>query len=409
MNHACTNNILYDLQHGFRQQLSCETQLIEFIQDTAENMNLGKQTDVIVMDFSKAFDKVCHRRLLCKLRNYGIGGLTGGWIEDFLTERTQRVVVEGQCSIPAAVRSGVPQGSVIGPALFLFYINDIADEISSTVRLFADDTIIYTALKSQTDSKSLQGDLDLLASWEKRWRMEFHPEKCQVIPITRNRNVIHNTYTLNGHTLSTTSNTKYLGVNLSSDLRWNNHIDNITTKANRTLSFVRRNIKISSPRLRTQAYFSLVRPLLEYASPVWDPYTQDNINKIEMIQRRAARYVKNNYDRTASVTSMLEDLNWRSLADRRTDARLSLFYKIVNGLVKVSPEKSLTQLSRPSRLHHNLTYQIPHSSSDYHLNSFFPKTIRTWNNLPSEVVNSNSLNIFKRKVQAINHNVRLCR
>ena len=401
MNHATQNNILYDLQHGFRSKLSCETQLVEFINDVINNMNSGTQTDVIVMDFSKAFDKVSHQRLIGKLRHYGINGKTVDWIEAFLSDRSQRVVVEGQASKTVAVTSGVPQGSVLGPSLFLFYINDIAEDLSSKVRLFADDTIIYTALKSHTDTNTLQRDLDRLSHWEAKWKMQFHPEKCQVIPLTRNKNVLHHKYTLNGHTLSSVNSTKYLGVTLSSDLRWNLHIENITSKANKTLSFVRRNLKISSPKIKAQAYFSLVRPLLEYASPVWDPYTQENINKIEMVQRRAARYATNNYDRTSSVTEMIDTLNWRTLEQRRADSRLSLFYKIVNNLVEIPSSKYLSPCTRPTRHHHNNTFQIPCSNSDYHLNSFFPRTIRTWNSLPNKVVESTSLETFKRNLHKL--------
>ena len=399
MNHASDMNILYNLQHGFRSKLSCETQLIEFVDDLVNNMSKGVQTDVIVMDFSKAFDKVCHRRLLHKLRRYGIDGRTGSWIEAFLSNRSQRVVVGGESSEMVAVQSGVPQGSVLGPALFLFYINDIAKDISSTVRLFADDTILYKTIQTPNDAQSLQGDLDKLASWGLEWKMEYHPEKCQIIKITRNRNVSDSEYKLNGVTLSTVKSIKYLGVTISSDLCWNDHIDNITTKANKTLSFVRRNIKISSPRLKTMAYFSLVRPLLEYVSTVWDPHTTENVNKIEMIQRRAARYVTNQYERTASVTSMLQQLDWRSLENRRTDARLCLFYKIVNNLVKIPAEAYLTPLHGSSRLNHSKSYQRPCSNADYHLYSFFPKTIRNWNNLPHEAINSCSLNSFKNKIR----------
>ena len=147
------------------------------------------------------------------------------------------------------------------------------------------------------------------------------------------------------------------------------------------------------------AYFSLVRPLLEYVSPVWNPHTADNVNKIEMIQRRAARYVTNKYERTASVASMLKQLGWRSLEERRTDARLCLFYKIVNKLVEVPAGDYLIPLHGSSRLNHSKSYQIPCSNADYHLYSFFPKTIRNWNNLPQEAIDSCSLNSFKKKMQ----------
>ena len=162
MSHADTHNILYSLQRGFRTGRSCETQLLEFIDDVTLNMENGKQTDILVMDFSKAFDKVSHSLLLHKLHYYGIQGELNSWIQNFLFNRKQAVVLEGDKSDYryVAVESGVPQGSVLEPILFLYYINDIPAGLLSTMRLFADDTIAYLAIKSNRDALTLQQDLD---------------------------------------------------------------------------------------------------------------------------------------------------------------------------------------------------------------------------------------------------------
>ena len=160
MQHAENHKILYGLQHGFRSRLSCETQLVEFIHDLAGNCHRGRQTDLLVMDFSKAFDKVGHNRLLAKLDHYGITGRTQTWIRHYLTGRRQRVVLDGEHSDQVPVTSGVPQGSVLGPCLFLLYINDLAKNLESTVRLFADDTIAYLTIDSDQDPDRLQRDLD---------------------------------------------------------------------------------------------------------------------------------------------------------------------------------------------------------------------------------------------------------
>ena len=141
MSHANTQNIMYPLQHGFQRGLSCESQLIEFIDDVTKNLYQGKQTDCIIMNFFKAFDNVSHSLIIHKLKHYGITGKTNEWIKNFLSDRTQSAVVEGETSTSIPVGSGVPQGSVMGPSLFLFYINDMPERIQSTVRLFADDTI----------------------------------------------------------------------------------------------------------------------------------------------------------------------------------------------------------------------------------------------------------------------------
>ena len=243
------------------------------------------------MDFSKAFDKVSHTKLVDKLHHYGIQGKTNYWVKAFLTDRSQRVLIEGEASSEVLVTSGVPQGSVLGPCLFLFYINDIPDNITSTVRLFADYTIMYIALKPKINTAALQEDLNTLDKWTQKWKMSFNLEKCHVIPVTRNKTITKTQYILHGQPLQTVSQAKYLGLTITSDLRWNAHINSISSKANRSLGFLRRNLKVSSIQIKTLAYFTFVRPILENSCTVWDPYTATQINKLEMIQRRAARYV----------------------------------------------------------------------------------------------------------------------
>ncbi len=399
--HGVMGHILYDLQHGFRAQRSCETQLIEFCTDIVNNLQDGKQTDVIVLDFSKAFDKVSHKMLLEKLHHYGIRGKTNKWIADFLTNRTQNVVLDGESSYTGKVISGEPQGSVLGPSLFLYYINDLPEGLGSKVRLFADDTVIYMAIKWETDAKDLQSDLDKLVAWESKWKMKFNPKKCEVLHITRSRNPQKFTYKLHGVDLASVKSTKYLGVNISSDLRWNTHIDSITAKATRSLNFIKRNLQISNPKLKTVAYNSLVRPLVEYASPVWDPHTATNIAKLEMVQRRAARYVLHRYHYRSSVGLMLDQLGWHSLQQRREQARLSMLYKIHKGDVAIDKHSYLVpEIHRGRKSEHNESYQVPHSRVDYHRYSFFPNTVRVWNCLPVTVVTAVEFPVFKARLAA---------
>jgi len=401
MRHGNQHNILYDLQHGFREKRSCETQLIEFSADLFNNMQDGKQTDVLILDFSKAFDKVGHKRLIQKLEHYGISGKTNRWIESFLSSRTQTVVLDGARSYEGEVASGVPQGSVLGPCLFLYYINDLPDGLTSTARLFADDTIIYITISSAIDTAILQADLDRLGAWEVKWMMEFHPAKCQVLPVTRKRNPIKHRYTLHGTPLEHVTSAKYLGVTFTSDLRWNTHINNIKSKANRSLAFLRRNLQVQNEQLKTTAYNTLVRPQLEYASSVWDPHTTDNIKKLEMVQRTAARFVKNKWRKKSSVGDMISNLGWQSLKERREQQRLGIMYKIHNGLVAVNTHHQyMTPSIRTTRVSHTAAYQLPHSANIYHQNSYFPRTISTWNSLPVMVVLAPSVDAFKSRLAA---------
>jgi len=398
MKHGETNNILYPLQHGFRKARSCETQLLEFTDNISINMEQGKQTDVLVMDFSKAFDKVSHGLLIHKLHQYGIQGKTNAWIQAFLSGRSQSVVVEGTQSDAVNVESGVPQGSVLGPSLFLYYINDIPEGIGATVRLFADDTIAYLAIAKEADCQSLQKDLDRLAQWEEKWKMEFHPDKCTVLSISKKKSIINFNYTLHNNILKHVTSAKYLGCTLNKDLDWGEHINNISNKANRNLNFIRRNLNIASTHIKETAYTSLVRPTVEYACTVWDPHEKGDINRLEMIQRRAARFVKNNYHNRSSVTDMINDLGWRSLQDRRRDARLTMLFKIDTEQVAIDKSNHLIQPNRLSRNMHPRSFQIPSSNTSHRLYSFFPRTIKDWNSLPPEIMSVGTVEAFKSRL-----------
>ena len=198
--HFTDRYILFELQHGFRERDPAR-QLIILVDKLAKNMQLSKQTDLFLLDFSKAFDKGAHEKLLLKLHFYGIRGNTLNWIKDFLDNRNQLVLLNGSNSDSIPVSSGVPQGSVLGPILFLAYINDLPDQVRSRVRLFADNTAMYLALDRQDKSEIIQKDLESLEKWEKLWDMSCNPSKCQVIHVTRRKTPFqtkHAKYNLHG-------------------------------------------------------------------------------------------------------------------------------------------------------------------------------------------------------------------
>ena len=183
--HLEKHDILNDCQHGFRAKRSCELQILTLYHEMAASLDKKTQTDMVILDFSKAFDRVPHQRLLKKTHHYGIRDNTFQWIASFLSHRTQQVLVEGQSSEKVPVLSGVPQGSVLGPILFLIFINDLPDNLNSKARMFADDCIVYREIKSNKDQLTLQEDLDTLAAWEQKWGMDFHPHKCNVLRVSR--------------------------------------------------------------------------------------------------------------------------------------------------------------------------------------------------------------------------------
>ena len=228
-----------------------------------------------------------------------------------MDNRKQTVVINGINSDEVPVSSGVPQGSVLDPILFLAYINDLPEQVKSRVRLFADDTAMYLAISSTTEGQVLQTDLACLEQWEKMWDMQFNPSKCQVLHITRKVKPLNTKYILHNVELESAPAAKYLGVTIADDLSWSPHIDNTTKKANQTLGFLKRNIRVHKKDLKSVADKTLVRPQLEYASTVWYPHHDKDIKKVEAVQRRAARWAIRDYKKyknTSSVTAMLKDL-----------------------------------------------------------------------------------------------------
>ena len=233
--------------------------------------------------------------------------------------------------------------------------------------------------------------------------VEFNPSKCQVIQVTGPRNPINANYSLHGHVLETATCARYLGVDISSGLSWRSHIDRITGSATKTLNFVTRNVKIKHPGVRKMAYNTLVRPQLEYVAAVWVPLTKGKTKQDEKVQRRAVRWVSGNYERLASVSNIITTLGWRSLEQRRANARLYLFYKIIHGLVAVPLSDYIEPNTRISRYCHSMTFRQLQTSTEYYKHSFFPLVVVQWNALPKSVVCLPRLEAFKAAVSGLHH------
>ena len=390
-------NVLVPNQHGFRGKRSCESQLIELTDELSKNIDQGYQTDVIVLDFAKAFDRVNHSLLCEKIKSYGITGKTNEWIQSFLNERKQKVVIDGESSETINVRSGVPQGSVLGPCLFLAYINDLPDKVSSNSRLFADDTAVDRKITSTEDQMTLQRDLDSLAQWENEWDMAFHPDKCEVLQVTSKRDKLSHTYKLHNQDLKVVASTKYLGVTLEENCKFDAHINATVNAGNKMLGFIRRNIKVNSQRTKEMAYKMLVRPKVEYAASVWDPYTKSQISNLEKIQRRAARFVLNDHKKCSSVTNMLKSLKWPSLEQRRKATRLTNLYKVKKDKVKIQCKELEPAPTRARRAHDQQLRRLQ-CKKEIRQHSFFPRTIKEWNELNQAAVSAPSADAFRRHV-----------
>ena len=297
------------------------------------------------------------------------------------------------------VDSGVPQETVLGPLLFLLYINDLPQSVRSSVRLFADDCLIYKTVSSLNDTITFQRDFDSLHEWGSRWGMSFNVTKCNIMRLAWFRQPITKFYTLEGEIIQEVNQAKFLGVMITSKLGWSTHIDIISNKANSTLGFLRRNLKYCPKGLKEAAYMSLVRSKLEYCASIWDPHLAKDIDKIERINRRAARFVSNDYCGRSSVTSMLQGLGWQNLASRRKDTWLALFHKIVHQLVAIPTDDILIKADSRLRPNHKYKYKTIRTSSAYYKYSFYPWTIIEWNSLPQNIAEAPSLPSFKHSLR----------
>ena len=399
LDHVEDHKILTNLQHGFRSGRSCETQLITTTHDLLSSFNSKSQIDVAILDFSKAFNTVPHAGLLGKLEHYGIDSKILLWITNFLNNRKQRVVVDGSFSNFADVESGVPQGTVLGPLLFLLHINDLPSCVNSKVRLFADDCLLYREIKNNQDQIDMQRDLDALMDWGSTWGMKFNAKKCNIMRVSRSRKPLQHFYSLGSEILQEVSDAKYLGIQIDNKLDWNKHILTVAARGQSKLAFLNRNLKGCPKKLRDTAYISLIRPALEDSCSVWHPHRKSNKDKIEKVQRRAARFVSNNFRRKASVSEMLHNLGWQSLDSRRQDQRLVLFYKIINGLASVETEDILMPADSRTRKNHSFKFKHLQGNCDSYRYSFFPATISSWNNLPFGIEKVDSVEGFKLKLK----------
>jgi hypothetical protein len=249
----------------------------------------GKPVDIIYLDFAKAFDKVAHKRLLRKIEAQGITNQVSGWIARWLSNRMQRVQVGNESSDWSQVISGVPQGSVLGPILFLIYINDIDCDTNNHILKFADDTKLFGNATSVDETNILQRDLDELVSWSKKWQMSFNTGKCKTLHIGHN-NRLHN-YNMEGVDVATTKQEKDLGVIIHTSMSSSPHVAAAVKKGNMMLGIVRRCFIHKSRDIMLPLYKAIVRPHLEYASQAWNPYLKKDRTNLEKIQRRFTKMI----------------------------------------------------------------------------------------------------------------------
>lgn len=403
-NYCRDNNLITTFQSGFVPGDSTVNQLTDLYNTFCKALDEGKEVRAIFCDISKAFDRVWHRGLLYKLRRAGITGSLLSWFSNYLQDRQQRVVLPGATSEWSPVRAGVPQGSILGPLLFLLYINDIVDNIKSSIRLFADDTSLYIVVDDPTTAGvTLNSDLYKIQKWASEWLVKFNPAKSESILISRKQNKpYHPPLFMNYQQIQQVNSHKHLGLYFSNDGSWHEHIEYIKIKAWQRINIMRR-LKFQLDRKSLQTiYFSFIRPIFEYADIVWNNCSQYDANELEKIQNEAARIVTG-ATRLTSINSLLTETGWETLSARRNKHKLVMFYKMKNNLC---PDY-LSSLV-PSNVGTNVQYNLRNvadvrtlsANTQLYYNSFLPSAIREWNDLPSDIQESPSLASFKYRLNS---------
>ena len=401
LQHMVDNNLLSPKQFGFVSGRSTVTQLLRYLDECAEVISNDGIVDSIYFDFSKAFDTVPHQRLKCKLKSYGIDGELLSWIEGFLSGREQRVRVNGELSKPKAVISGIPQGSVLGPLLFVVYINDLPDVVCSNVLLFADDTKIFRHVATKDDALQLQKDIDALARWSDDWLLKFNIKKCHVLSMGKFNNIQYtHRYHLDHMEIEHVFEEKDLGVTMDMELNFQEHISTKIKKANCIMGLIRRTFSYLDGHLFKKLYTTFVRPHIEYAQSVWSPHLQKHIKQLENVQIRATAQVDGM--KNLDYSERLKKLDLPTLVYRRERGDMIEVWKHFNSYDKTTLPSNFRRNTRNIRNHshlYQLTWNRPNDGvQGVQSNSFYFRIATKWNNLPASVVQAEDMNKFKAEL-----------
>ena len=406
VSHLESCGIINSSQHGFRKNRSCLTQLIDHLDSVLRSLSNGDEVDVIYLDFSKAFDKVDLNILVAKLEKYGVTGKLLKWIDSFLRDRIQTVGVDHVLSSFRCVLSGVPQGSVLGPVLFLVYVIDLESSLSFSDALsFADDTKISNVIRTILDQANLQDDLCSVVKWASVNNMVLHDQKFELLCYTLRSSeslrelpftASYYTYeTPGGFSLQPAASVKDLGVMLSADGSWKAQIAKVSAAASKVANWILGAFKCRSADTLLTLYKTLVRPVLEYCSAVWSPTLLGEIAQLEQVQRNFTRRILG--CQKLGYWERLTALNLQSLQRRRERYIVILMWKIYNGLVPNVTDIEFTETARfgPRAVVPRFNYRAQRAVSSQFENSFSVRGPMLWNTLPKYVKESGSLNELK--------------
>jgi ribonuclease P/MRP protein subunit RPP40 len=387
------NELINASQHGFVKGKSCLTNLLEFFEKVTDWVDNGEPVDVIYLDFQKAFDKVPHKRLLHKAKNMGIEGELLCWLQDWLKDRKQRVCLAGEYSEWAEVTSGVPQGSVLGPLLFLIYINDIDEGITNKLLKFADDTKLFGKVGTMEDIGRLREDLAKLVIWSKEWLMLFNVDKCKVMHVGYNNPKAE--YKMEEGVLQRICEEMDLGIIVQDNLKCAGQCAKVVKTANRVMGMIKRTFGNFSRNIIVKLYKSLIRPRLEYAIQAWMPHLKKDIDLIESVQRRVTRLVVGSKGK--GYEDRLQMLGLKTLETRRIRGDLIEVFKILRGIDNVDERLFFSKAISNTRGHDLKLYK--HSCRlDCRKYCFSHRVVEIWNKLPDSAVTCITVNSFKNRI-----------
>ena len=404
MDFFLTNNLFSDKQYGFIKKRSTILQLLKVADDWVKSLDEGGQIDVIYTDFEKAFDKVPHQRLISKLHAYGVNDLLVVWITSFLTCRSQCVKINGKVSDSKPVLSGIPQGSVLGPILFVIFINDLPSVCSnqSEMYLFADDSKLYKCIKNLDDCNILNQCVNNVFAWSESWLMKLNVSKCKVLSLCRRSDkVVKYNYGFNvpgqGFVpLDRECIMKDLGVWIDSDLSYDDHVHEKINVSNKMLGIINRNFSDLDITCFILLYKSMVRSHLEYGASVWNPYKKSLIRDIENVQKRATKLMRQ--CKKLPYEERLAQLQLPTLKYRRFRGDMIEVFKILNGFYDAAVVPSLVRNFDTRCRGNALKLKVERCRYDVRKYSFCNRVVNVWNALPDCVVMSSSVNMFKNNL-----------
>ena len=404
--HLTTYNLLTERQSGYRAGHNTQIQLLFLTNQLYSALNSNTDFTAIFLDISKYFDKIWHDGLLekCKVQ-YNISGSLFSWLKSYLSERTQIVRVGNSLSSPAKIHSGCPQGSVLGPLLAIMYLNDLSDKIENPALFYADDTSLYSSYSHDNpdDRRSLQKDLDAITQYGKDWAITFNAKKTVQLCFTNKRDKDNLSLTFEGQDIPTATYHKHLGLTLSTDLHFHDHINNIIRTVNMLLGPIYPIAKFLPRPILASIYTTYIRPHFDYCDIIYDGnLTATDTNRLQTLQNRCARLVTGTLFRT-STTALLDDLGWERLDTRRLVHKLLFFHRLYynNPPLPSYVTDMLTDTRHDATglgLRNATQLTIPPTRLTSFHRSYIPATIRQWNLLPSALRSTTSHTDFARQV-----------